>query len=77
MITLTVLIIAFLYCEYIWQGLTTKPNSTKKYQSEMKFFIGLNLILSLFTQSFGNLLIVGILTFYYLVLIPYRISKLD
>jgi len=71
------LIISFGYCEFIWWSLITNKRPTDYLQKMMRFFIGFNLILAMGLESWGNLTFVVILTLYYLVLIPYRISKLN
>jgi hypothetical protein len=71
------LILGFGYCEYIWWSLITHERPTDYLQKMMRFFIGLNLIMGMVMESWGNLIIAIILTLYYFVLIPYRISKLN
>ena len=72
-----ILIISFAYCEFMWWLLISNQRPPGYVQTMMKFFIGLNLFMAIFLQAWGNLVFVGILTLYYFVLIPYRISKLN
>lgn len=74
-VLIPVLGICFGFCELLWWLVKTKMREPTYVQSLMKMIILLNIIILILSGSWGNLIFIIIMTLYYFVLIPYRISK--
>ncbi len=65
------------YCEFMWRLMASGRKSPESIQSIMRLYLGVNLILFLAGQTFGGLIILAIVSLYYIVIIPQRIWRIN
>lgn len=65
------------YCEFLWRLMASGRKSPEFIQTIMKYYLGLNFILFFIGQTLGGLLILAVVSLYYMVIIPQRIWKIN
>jgi len=65
------------YSEVIWYLVKTKTRPYETMNSLLKFMIGLNYFIAIFSHSFGSLLCATTLSFYQLIVFKERIKQLQ
>lgn len=75
LVLMAVLIICIGFCEVLWWLLKTESRSPSYVQFLTKFLMILNVCIALIIGSWGNLVFAVVISFYYFVLIPYRLRK--
>ena len=65
------------YCEFMWWTMATGRRPPQSVQMVMKYYLYLNIFLFLAFGTLGGLIILSVVSLYYIVIIPQRIWKVN
>jgi len=65
------------YCEFLWRVMIAGRRTPDSVQMVMKYYLYLNAILFIVFHTLGGLILLSIVSLYYMVIIPQRIWKVN
>lgn len=77
MATILGIIVNVWYCEFLWKLMVSGRKPPESIQKIMQLYIGVNFVLFLLGQSIVGLVILAVVSLYYVVIIPQRIWKIN